>query len=137
MKTLLLSLISTFMFESFLLLDTASAEIEYSQLPIKIERYTASTGEIDVRLFMENVAHFNGFRLVAVEVFAGALNERALMTVHIKNKRQGKSLQLGQFVSSYWVQPKANFYIGQGAEEIIVRTTKPAYVKYVNLILSY
>lgn len=134
MKAFFFTVLSVFTFT--VLLTPTSAQAEYLQMSVKIERYTASTGEINISSYMENVAHYVGFRLVAIEVIAGALNEKATMTVHIRNKRQGKTLQLGQFVSNYRVIPSTGYYIGRGAEEIKIRTNKPAYVKYVNLILT-
>ncbi len=127
-------------FFSFLVIGlfsmSVSAEAQYSQLSVKIERYTSSKGEIDINKYIKNVGHYAGYRLVAVDVIAGALVESATMTVHINNTRQGQTLKLGQTTLSHRIVPNTGFFMGRGAEKIKLRTVSPAYVKYVNLILA-
>lgn len=131
----LMALVPALIFSLFSLNPTF-AEAEYSQLQIKIERYTSTSGEINVSSYLNNIGHYVGYRLVAVEVIASALNESAGITVHINNTRQGPTLQLGEMVLNYHVFPNTGFFIGHGAENIQLRSINPAYVKSVNLILT-
>lgn len=117
-------------------LPSFSAENEYFQLPMKIERYTSSASEVDVSVYIKNAAHYVGFRLVAVEVIAGALNESATALVYINNTRQGPTLILGQTTANYRILPNTAFVIGRGGEKIKLFAINPAYIKSVNLILT-
>ena len=131
----LLSLITALVF-SIVLLNPTLVKAEYSQVQFKIERYSSSNGEINVSSYLRNIEHYVGFRLVAVEVIAAALNESATVMVRVNNTRQGPALQLGDTVLNYRIFPNTGFFIGKGAEDIRLRTINPAYVKSVNLILT-
>lgn len=133
MRMLLPLQLSAFIFSFVFTLMPENAQAQYSQLSVKIERYTSSTGEIDVHL--KNAEHYAGFRLIAVEVVAGALVETATITVDINKSQQQPELQLGPSTLNYRIVPSSNFFIGQGAEKIKLRTINPAYIKNVNLIL--
>ena len=119
-----------------LMVNPVAAEAQYAQVQVKVERHTTVNGEVDIRPYIKNVEHFVGFRLVAVDVIAGALVDTSIMTVHINNTRQGQTLQLGQDTVNYRIFPNTGFFMGQGAEKIKLRTTNPAYIKSVNLILT-
>ncbi len=131
----LMSLIPAIIISTVLLTPTL-VKAEYSQLQFKIERYSSSNSEINVSSYLKNIEHYAGFRLVAVEVIAAALNESATMTVHINKTWQGPALQLGDTVLNYRIFPNTGFIIGLGAEDIKLRMINPAYVKSVNLILT-
>ena len=132
----LLSLIPALFFSTALLLNPTAAKAQHLQLPLTIERYMSTASEIDVSSYIKNIEQYVGFRLVAIEVIASALNESAEMTLHINGTRQGPILELGQVILNYRVVPNSNFLVGQGAEQIKLITTKPAYVKNVNVILT-
>ncbi len=136
MKAFLSLVVPSLIISTLLMVNPAAAEAQYAQVQVKVERYTTTNGEINIRPYIKNVAHYAGFRLVAVDVIAGALVDTSTMTVHINNTRQGQFIQLGQNTVSYRVFPNTGFFMGQGAENILLRTTKPAYVKSVTLILT-
>ena len=131
MKTFLPILI----FSTFFMLNQTIAEAQDSQLHLKIERYTPA-GEINLRSYIKNVEEYEGFRLAALEVVAGALNESATAAVFVNGKQQGQALQLGQLTLKYDILLNTDFFMGQGAEEVKIHTTNPAYIKMVTLFFT-
>ena len=131
MKTFLPILI----FSTFFMANPTIAEAQDSQLFLKIERYT-SAGEINLRTYIKNIEEYEGFRLTSIEVVAGALNETATATVFVNGTQQGQALQFGQLTLKFDILLNTNFFMGQGAEEIKLRTSNPTYIKTVNLILT-
>jgi hypothetical protein len=136
MKSFLALMISTSIFSTICSFIPESAEAQYAQVQIKIERYTSVMGAVNVRSYIKNLAHYQGFRLVAVEVIASALNETSAMNVQINKTRQGPTLHLGSQTQIYRISPNTSFVMGRGAENIVLRTENPAYIKTVNLILA-
>ncbi len=136
MKSFLSLLVPALIFSTFFILNPTTAEAQNLQLQLKIERHTSIMGEINVRSYIKNVEEYEGFRLAAIEVVAGALNESATTTVYVNETQQGQTLQLGQVTLKFLILLNTDFYMGQGAEEIKLRTSNPAYIKNVNLILS-
>ncbi len=131
MKTFLRILI----FSTFFMANLTIAEAQDSQLFLKIERYT-SAGEINLRTYIKNIEEHEGFRLTSIEVVAGALNETATATVFVNGTQQGQELQFGQLTLKFDILLNTNFFMGQGAEDVIIRTTNPAHIKTVTLFLT-
>ncbi len=138
MKAFLTSLIPALIVSIVLILNLtpAQAETQYSQVHLRIERYTSTDSELNIRPYIKDVAHYTGFRLVAVEVVAGALNESAVVTVSVKGKQEGPTLNLGQDTLVYRIFPSTGVFMGFGAEDIKLQMMNPAYIKSVNLILT-
>ncbi len=131
MKTFLPILI----FSTFFMLNPTIAEAQDSQILLKIERYT-SAGEINLRTYIKNIEEYEGFRLASIEVVAGALNETATATVFVNGTQQGQALQLGQLTLKFDILLNTDFFMGQGAEDVKIRTTNPAHIKTVTLFLT-
>lgn len=132
MKSFLSGLFATL----FFILNPTIAKAQYSSLELKIERYTAITGEIDVRSYLKNVEDYRGLRLVAIEVVASALLESATTMVLVSDKQQGDIIHLGLSHSTYPVLVETDSLMGEGAEEIKLQTRNPAYIKAVTLIFA-
>ncbi len=138
MKAFLSSLVPALIVSTVLMLNLnpAQAETQYSQVHFKIERYTSTASELNIRPYIKNLEHYTGFRLVAVEIVASALNESAAVTVSINGKQEGPTLNLGQNTLVYRVFPSTGVFMGFGAEDIKLQMKNPAYIKSVNLILT-
>ncbi len=120
----------------FTLLNPTTANAQHSNLVLKIERYTSVASEVDIRPYIKNIENYKGLRLAAIEVVASALSETASTTVHVKDAQQGQALDLGQEILNYLVLVETDSLLGDGAEEIKLRTPRPAYIKTVNLIFN-
>lgn len=131
-----LSLVPALIFSTFFILNPTSAQAEDLELNFKIERYTSVMGEINIRSYIKNVEEYEGFRLAAIEIEAGALNESATTNVFVNGTQQGQTLQLGQVTLKFFILLETDFFMGRGAEQIKLHTPNPAYIKTVNLILT-
>lgn len=121
---------------AFFIFTPTTSQAEEINLHLKIERYTPIVGEINVRTYIKNAEAYKGYRLSAIEVVAGALNESASTSVYVNGMQQGQSLPLGQETLNYFILLETDFFMGQGAEDIKLLITNPAYIKTVNLILT-
>lgn len=136
MKSYLSLLVPAFIISAFFMLNPSRAGAQDIQLQLKIERYTSTMSELNVRPYIKNLEDFYGFRLAAIEVEAGALNESSTTTVFVNGTQQGQALQLGQDTLKFFILLDTDFFMGQGAEEIKLRMANPAYIKNVKLILT-
>ncbi len=136
MKSHLTLLFFVLLFAFTLTSNTSAEAAEDLQFLYKIERYTSTMSEVSVRQYLKNIENYEGFRLAAIEIEAGALNEFAIVNVFIKETQQGRALQLGQDPLKFLIFPDSDFFIGQGAEEIKLLAVNPSYIKNIKLILS-
>jgi hypothetical protein len=117
-------------------LTPARAETQYFQAHFRIESYTSTDSEINIRPYIKNLEQYTGLRLVAVEVVAGAIADSAAMIVFVKGKQEGPVFNLGQNTMVYKVFPSTGVFMGFGAEDIKLKIKDPAYIKSVNLVLT-
>ena len=136
MKSFLALLVPALIFSLFFALKPTTAEARDIVIPLKIERYTSTMGEVNVRRYLKNVEDYHGLRLAAIEVEAAALNESAATTLLVNEIQQGQALSLEQVPLKFLIVLDTDFFMGQGAEEIKLLTQNPAYIKNVNLILT-
>lgn len=114
----------------------AQAQAQSSEVRLTIERYTSTGSEVNVLPELKDLQNFEGYRLVALEVSAGALNESSTVILSILDSQQGPSLQLGQTISNSLIYLETEFPLDQVIGKIRLRTEMPAHIKTVTLFLT-
>lgn len=135
LKSSAFSILSALAFSAVLVWSPIKVWAQEIHLNLKIERYTSTNSEVNIRSYIKNIAEYQGLRLAAIEVEAAALNEVASITVLVNEMKQGETLQLGASPVKFLIGINTDFFMGEGAEEIKLSTPDPAYIKNIVLTL--
>lgn len=118
--------------------SSAFAQVaEYFSVPVKIERHVSGNSTLLAKDYFHNFAHYTGFRLVAVDVIAGADSaEGAIVKLADNQSSFGPLIELSKKVQNYRVVLTKGLVIGFGAENLALDVQGSAYVRELNLILT-